>query len=85
MKEEIERTKIITLGKKIPKAGLLINYLYSNPVVSSDDVSRYLKITRATANSLINDFIKLEILKELTGGKRNRLYSFYEYLNLFRN
>jgi Fic family protein len=83
LKDKIDNEKIIKLGKKIPKAKQLINMLYSSPIVNSNDVKEFLKITPATANSLIQDFIHLGILKEITGGRRYRLFSFDEYLSLF--
>lgn len=83
LKEKIENEKIVKLGKKIPKAKLLMNILYTNPIVSSKDVANFLSVTPATANSLIEDFTKLGILEEITGGKRFRIFIFQEYLNLF--
>lgn len=83
LKDKIENEKIIKLGKKHQNAKLLMKKLYANPIVSSNDIVEYLKVTPATANSLIKDFIKLEILREITGGKRFRLFSFEEYLRLF--
>ena len=83
LKEEIENKKIVTLGKKISKAKQLVNMLYSNPIVNSNDVAVYLRVAPATANSLIQDFIKLGILSEITGGKRYRLFNFENYMKLF--
>lgn len=83
LKDKIENERIIKLGKKIPKAKQLMNKLYSNPIINSNDVKEFLKITPATANSLIQDFINMGILKEITGGKRYRLFRFEEYLKLF--
>ncbi|MGB5892766.1 MAG: Fic family protein, partial [Ignavibacteriaceae bacterium] len=83
LKEMINNEKIVKLGKKIPKAKQLINMLYANPLVSSNDVTSFLAVTPATANSLIQDFINLGILVEITGRQRYRLFSFAEYLKLF--
>jgi Fic family protein len=83
LKDKIENENIIKLGKKIPNAKMLLNQLYSSPIVNSNDVVEYLKVTPATANSLINDFIRHGILKETTGGKRYRLFRFDNYLKLF--
>ena len=85
LKEMIDNEKIVKLGKKIPKAKQLINMLYANPLVSSNDVTNFLAVTPATANSLIQDFINLGILVEITGGQRYRLFSFVEYLKLFKD
>lgn len=81
--DEIENKRIVKLGKKIPNAKHFMNLLYTNPIISSSDVVKFLKITPATANSLIQDFITLGILKEITGGRRYRLFSFTEYIKLF--
>lgn len=76
--------KIITLGKRIPNAKALLQYLYSKPVITVADVIKELEVTKQTANTLIQDFEKLGILKEQTGYKRNRIFVFENYLNLFK-
>ena len=43
-----------------------------------------LNVSVTTISRLLNDFIRLEILKELTGFKRNRVFTFEKYLKLFR-
>ena len=83
LKEDVERKRIITLGKKLPRAQELLNALYRNPSVTAADVERALQVTPKTANILVQDFIRLSILRETTGGKRNRLFTFDEYLSLF--
>ena len=81
----MENKTILTLGKRIPIAKLLLNYLYSKPVVTVIDVEKEFKVTKQTANTLIRDFQELGILKEQTGFKRNRIFVFEEYMNLFKN
>lgn len=76
--------KIILLGKKSKTAHALLNYLYRSPVVDSQDVADALDVDRSTALRLIETFLKIGILKELTGYKRNRIFSFGEYVDLFK-
>ncbi len=83
LKEKLERKTILTLGKRIPNAISLLNYLYVKPVVTASDVIGELKVTKQTANNLIRDFEKLKILNEQTGFKRNRIFVFEEYIELF--
>jgi Fic family protein len=83
LKEEIEEKKIITLGKKLPTAKKLMNYLYKKPVVTVQGIKEELNLSLPTANSLVSDFEKLEILNEKTGYKRNREFEFADYLKLF--
>lgn len=82
--DAIEIRKIAKMGKRIPNAQTLLRYLFEKPVVTAADVMNELEVTKQTANTLIQDFEKLGILKEQTGFKRNRIFIFEEYLNLFR-
>jgi len=84
LKEDINSKKLITLGKRLPRANILMKYLYSKPVISSKEVTNLLGISLKSSLELINKFVKLGILKEVTGYKRNRLFTFDEYLKLFQ-
>src|ERR1035437_1272537 len=84
LRQEIEEVKILSLGRKLPLAKQTVNYLYKNPVISSGNLVDELKITKPTANAIIRDLVKLNILKDLTGFKRNRFYIFEDYISLFR-
>ncbi len=76
--------KIAKLGKKQEMAREFLQHLYSNPMVDSSDVVKLFKINISTALRLIDDFVKLKILKEITGQKRNRNFTFESYIKLFR-
>ena len=41
--------------------------------------------SKATNYKLINDLESMDILKEITGAQRNKLYAFSDYLALFKN
>jgi Fic family protein len=83
LKEDIESRRLITLGKKLPRAQELLHHLYKTPKLTAADIGSMLNVTPATANVFIQDFVKLGILRETTGGKRNRVFMFHEYLRLF--
>ena len=83
LREEIDEKLIRNLGKRLPKARDLMNYLYGNPVVTISDTAVLLKVHLTTATSVIEELVKIGILVETTGGKRNRIFEFKEYLNLF--
>ena len=76
--------KIAKLGKKQEMAREFLQHLYSNPMVDSSDVVKLFKINISTALRLIDDFVRLGILKESTGQKRNRNFAFESYIKLFR-
>jgi len=77
--------KIISLGRKAENARKLIMYLYQKPILSSSVITQFLDLTPRAANALIYNLEQLDILKEITGFKRNRIYAFEEYLRLFRD
>ncbi len=83
LRKEIEDFRIIKLGRKIPLAKMLLLYLYKKPVITALDVEEDLEVSRPTANAIIKNFQVLNILKEQTGFKRNRIFVFEEYLRLF--
>lgn len=76
--------KIMSLGKKQALAKSFLQFLYGNPIADAGDVAEALEINVSTALRLIDDFIKLNILTEVTGFKRNRIFAFDEYIKLFR-
>jgi Fic family protein len=77
--------KILTLGKRVPIAKKMLNYLFKFPTITSNEIVNELQITKPTANAIINEFLRLEILRETTGFKRNRIFVFETYLKLFRD
>ena len=83
LRDDVERKRIVVLGRKTPKARELVVNLYRTPRVSAADVGKILKVTPKTANEIIRDLVNLKILVEVTGGRRNRVFSFKEYVDLF--
>ncbi len=75
--------KLLALGSRASKANELLLFLFSKPVVDYDMVTRALAVTHPTANRLLADFQCLGILVERTGFKKNRVYSFQQYLDIF--
>jgi len=74
---------ILSLGKKIKLARDFLHYLYKKPVTDSQDVATTFSINISTALRLLEDFVKLEVLREATGYKRNRIFIFDKYIKLF--
>lgn len=82
LRTEVDKA-IISLGAKAKRASALIDRLYRKPLVSVNEAAAHLGVTHQTANALIRDCERLGIVKEITGYKRNRLYFFEDYYNLF--
>jgi len=86
LKEEIEATKLTQIHtRKQENAQQLMRLLYQRPIVSVRQICEELDVHYNTANALVTDFISYDILEELTGHERNRLYAFAPYIQLFVN
>lgn len=82
LRESTER-RVLTLGRRAQVGQELLQKLYTQPIVNSTLVAKWLKITPQSAITLLALFEKKGILKENTGFKRNRMFVFSEYLSLF--
>lgn len=76
--------EIATLGKKAPLAQSALELLYGKPIVDGQEMAKNLEVNISTALRLIADFVRLGILRESTGFKRNRLFVFHKYVALFK-
>lgn len=77
-------TSIQKLGSRAVNAKKVIDYLYNRPLINAEKVSEITGISMPSAYKLIIDLEKLDILKEITGSQRGRVYVFENYLRLFR-
>ncbi|PIY63214.1 cell filamentation protein Fic, partial [Candidatus Uhrbacteria bacterium CG_4_10_14_0_8_um_filter_58_22] len=82
LREKAER-RIMTMGRRAPIGREFLSKLYSQPIVNSPQVAKWLDITPQSAITLLKVFEEKGILKETTGFKRNRLFAFKEYIQLF--
>lgn len=85
LKERIEREVLPRFShRRQENAQQLMRYLYGQPVTDVKAVTTLLSTTTNTAASLINDMVEHGVLVEMTGQRRNRLFLFHDYLDLFR-
>jgi Fic family protein len=84
LKQEIE-AKIMQGGKQVEKLSIIMEYLYSRPILNAKTIQEITQVTTPTVYSLIRTLQEIGVLQEMTGQKRNRLFQFSEYLNLFRH
>ena len=73
------------MGSSVGSSLRLLDYLYEQPVINVRMVERRLDSSFVTANKLVEQLVTLEILKETTGGQRNRRYAYAPYLALFES
>jgi Fic family protein len=83
LRHDCQGARIITLGKKAPNAKKLLDYLFTQPIVTAQEIANELGISAVSTYKMLSDFIDIGILKEMTGFKRNRFFVFREYLDIF--
>lgn len=85
LKQRIERDVLPRfVTRRQDNAHELMRQLYAQPVIDVKWVTKMLGTTTNTAASLITDLVSYGVLVEVTGQKRNRLFIFKDYLDLFR-
>ena len=82
LKNEIDQ-KIVCLGQRAENTRLVMEHLYRRPSIRANQVAEILDVSNQSANALIRELQKLQILHEVTGYRRNRLYIFSDYVDLF--
>jgi|SRR5690554_2465508 len=77
--------KVNSLGSRAGDAQKIINYLYQRPIIDATKVIQLTGKSKATAYKIIDELEKMKILEEISGSKRNKLYRFEDYINLFNS
>ena len=71
------------MGKKVKIAKIFLDHLFMQPVVYIEDVMQFTGLSNVSAYKLIDDFTRAGILHEITGNRRNRIFVFKEYYDIF--
>ncbi|MBY5959602.1 hypothetical protein KUV50_15725 [Membranicola marinus] len=77
--------KLKDIGARSGDAYKVVQYLYSHPIIEAQKVSEITGKTMRPAYNLIKVLEELDIITEITGAQRGRLYLFQEYVNLFND
>lgn len=86
LKQQIERDVLPRFSaRRQDNAHILMRQLYARPVIDVKWVTTMIDASVNTASALIDDMVRLGVLVEITGQRRNRLFVFNDYLNLFRS
>lgn len=85
IKARIERDVLPRYSsRRQDNAHALMRHLYARPVVDVNTAAQIIDATTNTASALISDMVAHGVLVEVTGQRRNRLFVFNEYVELFR-
>lgn len=75
------------VGRQFPGTAtglVLLDQLFRNPVTTAKKAAKIIGRSYPVANQLIADLEELGLLREITGGHRNRVYRYEPYSALFR-
>jgi Fic family protein len=83
LKKEIEES-VQQVGKRSTSILKILDYLYQKPILDAQKAGKITNVSVSTAYKIIDDMVALGILKEITGGKRGKIYTFDKYIKLFQ-
>ena len=83
MREDYRQRITSDLGRAACNGHRIMDRLFDHPIVAVATVRKWLDVTPAGANNLVNRLVALGLLREITGYARNRRFRFDPYLQLF--
>jgi len=83
LQKEIDE-KIQNLGSRAKNARMIMEYLYQRPFMNAQIAKNVTKLSFPSVYKLIEELEKLNIVKEISGDKRGKLYLFGDYVKLFK-
>jgi DNA-binding MarR family transcriptional regulator len=81
-----ERHRVLILesfGRAASNGLKVMESLYSRPILSVSDIRALIGVSFTAANNLMNRFVGLGLLTEVTGHARNRQFRYGPYIELF--
>ena len=83
LREKHRRLVADSFGRSAANGMRVLELLYRFPVISVNQVSQYAGIDFSPANHLVARFVEQGLLHEITGNKRNRLFQYRPYTDIF--
>lgn len=82
--QKIIDSKLKNIGSRSGDAYKVMDYLYTKPIIDAQKVSIITGKSARPSYNLIALLEELEIIKEITGGQRGKIYTFKDYIDLFK-
>jgi Fic family protein len=81
LREELRRDA--QSAEKSVNTLILLDHLFEQPLINVKAAQEWLSVSFPVANAIVSDLQGAGVLKEVTGGRRNRVFRFDPYLALF--
>jgi len=79
---EVEE-KIQKTNKRSHHLITIMEFLYQKPILDAVKIVTLTKVSQPTAYKILDELVSMNILKEITGAKRGKVYVFDQYIKLF--
>ena len=83
LREEHRVTVTDNLGHAAGKGHRVLEHLYRQPVMSVSRVQEIIGVSYSAANNLVARLVEAGILEEISGRRRNRIFSYQPYVRIF--
>jgi Fic family protein len=81
---EAHRSAVTThMARAAANGHRVLEHLYIRPIVSVSEIQTMLGTTYPSASNVVSKMVSLGILIEITGNRRNRLFRYEPYIQLF--
>lgn len=61
----------------------IMEFLYQKPIVNVNWVVEKTGVSQATAYKILDEMVNMNILREITGSKRSKVFAFDQYIKIF--
>ena len=83
LQKEMEDKLRIRLGSRYKNAKLIIDSLFQKPIINAKMAQKITKLSLPSVYQLLYTLKDLKVIDELTEKKRERIFIFNDYINLF--
>jgi len=85
LKNDLESQINSGFGRRSNSALTLLNILFQSPVTTIDNAAKKCSLSYKAANDLVRIMCEKQMVKEMTGQSRNRIFIFKPYLDIFND
>ncbi|MDX9987579.1 Fic family protein [Thiothrix unzii] len=77
-----DKTRLAGIGRMSGSTTQLLDVLFNQPIVNMGRLAEHTGLSLATVSRALDALEQLNIVKELTGQKRNRIYAYQAYVDI---
>jgi len=83
LQKEVDN-KLQIFGSRVNNAQKIIQYLYQRPLIDAQKAKKITDLSSPSVYKLLGELEEQNIIKEITGGRRGKVYLFEKYIKLFK-